>query len=126
VEEILLSLNAHWISDIRQIEIHTTEPLVPDSSPVEVENAIANLNRYKPPGSDQIRKELIQAGSEMLRSEVHKLINSISYKEDVPNQWKKSVIAPIHKKCDITDCSNYRGISLLSISYRILFINFQG
>jgi hypothetical protein len=34
-------LIVHRVSDVRQIEIHTAEPLVPDPSPFEVENAIA-------------------------------------------------------------------------------------
>jgi hypothetical protein len=38
-------LNVHRISDVRQIEIQTAEPLVPDPSPVEVEIAIAKLKR---------------------------------------------------------------------------------
>jgi hypothetical protein len=46
-------LNVHRVSDVRQIEIHTAEPLVPDSSPFEVETATAKLKRYKSPGSDQ-------------------------------------------------------------------------
>jgi hypothetical protein len=29
-------LNAHRFSDVRQIEIHTAEPLVPDPSPFEI------------------------------------------------------------------------------------------
>jgi hypothetical protein len=49
-------LNVHRVSDVRQIEIHTAEPLVPDLSPFEVEIAIENLKRYKSPGSDGISR----------------------------------------------------------------------
>jgi hypothetical protein len=41
-------------------------------------------------------------------------------KEELPHQWKEPTVVPIHKEGDKTDCSNYRGISLLSTSYKIL------
>jgi hypothetical protein len=86
-----------------------------------VEISVANLKRYyKLPGSDQILAELIQAGGETLLSGIHKLINYIWNKEEMPDQWKKSIILPIHRKGDKSDCSNYRGISLLRTSYKIL------
>jgi hypothetical protein len=44
----------------------------------------------------------------------------ICNKEELPHQWKESIVVPIHKKGDETDCSNYRGISVLSTSYKIL------
>jgi hypothetical protein len=40
------------VSDVRQIEVHTAEPLVPGPSHLEVEIAIAKLKKYKLPGSD--------------------------------------------------------------------------
>jgi hypothetical protein len=67
----------HNVSDVRQIEVHTAEPLVPSPSCLDVEIAIARLKKYKSPGSDQIPPELIQAGGEILLSGIHKLINSI-------------------------------------------------
>jgi hypothetical protein len=51
---------------------------------------------------------------------IHKLINSIWNKEQLLDQWKESNIVPIHKKGDKTDFNNYRRISLLSTSYKIL------
>jgi hypothetical protein len=54
-------------------------------------------------------------------SVIHKLITSIWNKEELSNQWKESIILPIHKTGDKTDCNNYRGILLLSTSYKILW-----
>jgi hypothetical protein len=102
-------LNVHNVSDVRQIEIRMAEPLAPGPSHLEVEIAIAKLKKYKSPGSDQIPAELIQAGGEILLSEIHKLSNSVWNKEELPDQWKESIIVPIHKKGDKTDCNKYRG-----------------
>jgi hypothetical protein len=44
-------LSVHRVSDVKQIEIHTIEPLVPDPSPFEIEIAIATFKQYKSPGS---------------------------------------------------------------------------
>jgi hypothetical protein len=77
-------LNVHGISDVRQIEIYSAEPLVPDPSPCEVELAIAKLKCCTSPGSDQIPAEMIQVGGEILRSKIHKLINYIWNKEESP------------------------------------------
>jgi hypothetical protein len=52
-------LNVHNVSDVRQIEVHTAEPLVPSPSRLEVEITIVKLETYKSPGSDEIPTELI-------------------------------------------------------------------
>jgi hypothetical protein len=104
------------------IGVHTAEPLVPGPSRLEFEIAIAKLKMYKSPGSDEIPATLIQAGGEILLSAIHKLINSVWNEEELPNKWKESIIIPLHKKNDKIRCTNYRGISLLSTSYKMLSI----
>ena len=51
---------------------------------------------------------------------IHKLIIVIWNKEELPGEWKESIIITIHKKGHKTDCNNYRGISLLPTTYKIL------
>jgi hypothetical protein len=78
------------------------------------------LKKYKSPGSVEIPVELIQAGGKIFLSAIHKLINSVWNKEELPDQWKESIIVPIHKKGDKTDCNHHCGISMLSTSYKML------
>jgi hypothetical protein len=64
---------------------------------------------------------LIQTGGNTLRSEIHKIVNSTWKKEELPQAWKDSIIVHIYRKSDETDCSNYRGISLLPTTYTVLY-----
>ena len=82
--------------------------------------AIDKLKSHKSPRIDEILAELIKAGGGTICLEIHKLITSIWKKEKWPEEWKESFIVPIHKKGDKTDCNNYRGISLLPTTYKIL------
>ena len=109
------------VKDVGQAEKHTAEPLVPEPSASEVELAIDKLKSHKSPGIDQIPAELIKAGARKICLEIHKLITSIWKKEKLPEEWKESIIVLIHKKGDKTDCNNYRAISLLPATYKILF-----
>jgi hypothetical protein len=66
------------------------------------------LKKYKSPGSDEIPAELI-----------HKLVNSVWNKEELPDSGRSLLLYQFTKK--VTNLTNnYRGISLLSTSYTIL------
>jgi hypothetical protein len=95
--------NIHGAHDIRQLDIQTAEPLVPEPSLVEEEIAIGKLRSYKSQDTDHIPAELIKAGGETLCSEIQKLICFIWYEEELPQKWKESIIIPIHKKDGKTD-----------------------
>jgi hypothetical protein len=63
-------LNVHRANDVRQIEVHTAEPLVPGTGCFEVKIVIAKLKKYKSSDSDQITAELIQTRGRALYSEI--------------------------------------------------------
>jgi len=109
-------LDVHRVNDVRQVVIHTAEPLVPEPSAFEFELAIKKLKTHKSPGIHQIPADLIKAGGRTICCEIHKLIISIWNKEELPEEWKESISVPIYKKGDKRNCSNYRGISLLPTS----------
>jgi len=103
-------LNVHGVNDIRQTEIHTTQPLLPKLSAFKNELPIKELRRHKTPGINHIPAEVIKAGGRTIHSELHKVIHSIWNNKELPEQWKDSIIVSVYKKGSKTDCSNYRGI----------------
>ena len=70
--------NVHGVKDVGQAEIHTVEPLAPETSASEFELVIDKLKSHKSPGIDQIPAELIKAGIGTICLEIHKLITSIN------------------------------------------------
>ena len=90
-------LNIHGVNDVRQREIQTADPPVPEPSAFEVEMAIEKLKTHTSPGIYQITAEMIKVGGRTICSEIHKLINSVWNKVELPKQWKESIIVPICK-----------------------------
>jgi hypothetical protein len=45
---------------------------------------------------------------------LHKLLRKIWEEEKVPGEWKERNLIKLSKMSDISDCSNYRGITLLA------------
>jgi hypothetical protein len=75
---------------------------VPEPSLVKVEITTGKVKSYKSPSTYLIPTELIKAGSKTSRSGIHRLIRSVFNKEELPQQWKLSIIVQIYKKCDKT------------------------
>jgi hypothetical protein len=99
---------------------HTAEPLVPEPSVSEIVLDIEKIKSHKSPGIDHIPADMIKAGGRMILCEIHKLIIFIWNEEELPEEWKGSIIVPIYKNRNKTDCSNYRGISILPTMYKVL------
>jgi hypothetical protein len=98
-------LNVHGVENDGQVEIHAAEPLLPEPNAFEVELAIEKQKSHKSPGVDQIPAELIKAWGGTIFGAIHKLIISIWNKEELPEDWRESIIVPIYKKGDKTACT---------------------
>lgn len=92
---------------------------VPPPTLEEVQKAIHSLKNNKSAGSDGIPAELLKAAGTNFNSTFHQLLYKIWNAENMPEEWNHSIICPIHKKGDKNECSNYRGISLLNIAYKV-------
>jgi hypothetical protein len=95
-------LNVHGVNDVRLTEMQTVETLIPKPSSFKVETATEELKIYKSPSTDKILTELVQAGGNILHSEIHKLINSIWNKEELLQQWKESITVFINRVTELT------------------------
>lgn len=106
-------------------------PQMPNTSPEpgitrdEIVSAIKKLSDGKAPGFDSITAEELKAAGEAGVDILHKLCTKIWDSETFPKDWGKAIITPIYKKKDKLDCGNYRGISLLSHSCKIMTLIMQ-
>ena len=69
----------------------------------DVEMAIEKLQRNKLPGTDHTPEEMIKTIGKTIRYVFHTLTNSVLSEEELPEEWKESIILHVYKKgCCIT------------------------
>ena len=86
----------------------------------EVEKAVKDLKNNKASGVDGIPAEVMKAGGESLVAMFHELCQKIWKSTVIPAEWTKSLLILIPKKGDLKKCENYRTISLINHSSKIL------
>ena len=84
-------------------------------TPSDVKKAVALLKRKMCSGHDEIPLKIIKDVTPGLMDLTLKLMELAA--REIPRSWKVSIIKPLHKNKDKTDCKNYRPISnIVSIS----------
>ena len=94
-----------------------------DSPPTfeETTKAIKQLKSRKAAGGDGIPAEVWKHGGIVLHRNLHKFFVCCWEQSDLPHDLRDAVIITLYKnKGEKSDCSNYRGITLLSIAGKIL------
>ena len=86
----------------------------------EIRKAIKQLKNGKAAGTDEIPAEALKVDPEMLAEILYGLFEKIWEEEEIPLEWKEGLLIKIAKKGDLGLCSNYRGITLLSVPGKVL------
>ena len=81
----------------------------------EVTTAIKSLRSGKAAGIDEIRPEMLKALSPCGTQWLTRICNVVWTTGKAPKDWQTGIVIPIFKKGDKRECSNYRGITLLSL-----------
>ena len=90
-----------------------------ETEEIEMEEMVRELRKMKngkSPGVCEIQVELLKVGGINLMKWMQMVFNMVMRFGKAPRDWRRAVVIPIYKKgCRLT-CSNYRGISLLSVA----------
>ena len=86
--------------------------------------ALRSMVNGKAIGPDELPAELLKLGFSDSSHEIllafHGIIVAVWMTGEVPQEWKDATIKVLHKKRDRTECSNYRGLSLVAHAGKVL------
>ena len=104
--------------DCSQLPEEDLQPILRE----EVEIAVASLKKGKSAGVDNIPAELAQAGGETMIDVLTAICNRIWRTGEWPTPWTQSLIILLPIKGNLQFCQNYRTISLISQSNKVMLI----
>ena len=90
----------------------------------ETKKALRSMANGKVMGPDELPAELLKLGLSNSSNEIllafHDIIVAVWITGEVLQEWKYATINVLHKKKDRTECSNYRGLSLVAHAGKVL------
>lgn len=86
---------------------------------LEIQRALKSLRNRKAPGIDQLNAELFKADVKQTSDILYPVFKEIWENNIIPDNWSEGDIIRIPKKGDLTNCNNWRGITLLSIPSKV-------
>uniref|UniRef100_A0A452GGJ1 Endonuclease/exonuclease/phosphatase domain-containing protein n=1 Tax=Gopherus agassizii TaxID=38772 RepID=A0A452GGJ1_9SAUR len=85
----------------------------------EIRKAITMMKNRKAAGPDDIPAEALKADLDASVEMLYPLFEKIWEEEVIPVDWKEGYLIKIPKKGDLSNCANYRGITLLSVPRKV-------
>ena len=107
-------LRANIRPALTDLDINTEPPTYE-----EIKRAIESLNNGKAAGEDQVTAEMLKIEKEFTPQILQKIFSQIWETEELPVEWSVGLIVKLPKKGDLSECGNWRGIMLLSITSKV-------
>ncbi len=98
----------------------TCDSAGPDILDEEIEKAIKELKNNKATGDDDIPAEFLKQLQPKAMREFKEICKKIYIEGKWPEDYMTSVMIPIEKKPNATDCSDFRTISLISHASKVI------
>lgn len=95
------------------------EEVEEEISKKEIKEALGKLKNGKAMGVDEIPGEAWKYGGEVVEDWIWKLCNRVWGGEGWPEKWKEGVIVPLVKKGEGEKVEDYRGITIMTASYKV-------
>lgn len=86
----------------------------------DIKDAISCLDITKAVGPDLMSPRFFKEASHIICYPLSILFNKSLSNNSYPDSWKKANVTPIHKKSDRNNIKNYRPISLLSLTGKLM------
>ena len=86
----------------------------------EIKQVLKNMKNGKAAGMDSITSELLKADIETTACVLEDLFRAVWESEEIPEDWNCGLIVKLPKKGNLTDCGNWRGITLLSVPAKVM------
>ena len=77
------------------------------------------MKNGKAPGTDGVSADLLQAEKSLTFTILSNFICKIWISENTLEDWKTGLIVRLKKKGDLSDCNNWRGITLFSLTGKV-------
>ena len=130
-DEVRKRWQEHFMEVLNRPDPETVAEVVDDSdnnkeieqgpvTKLEIKNAIKDMKNGKAAGIDKITVEMMKADIDTAVYVLHDLLSLIWEEERISEDWCKGLIVKLPKKGDLTNCGNWRGITLMPTAAKVM------
>jgi len=105
---------------LRHIPDSTTKFSFDCVEETEVLNELQKLKTKKATGLDKIPAKLLKDSAPVVAKPLAHIFNLSLASGEVPSDWKEAQITPVHKSGSCADVGNYRPVSVLSVTSKVM------